>query len=259
MTDSGKAITAIIADDSLQARKLLRLMIFELNAGITVLAEAVNGKEAVDLTIHLKPDVLFLDINMPEKNGIDVAESLLNTGNTSSVIFTTAYDGYAIQAFRLSAMDYLLKPIREEELKEAVERVLRKKEEEWDKLKLRALAQNLSKPQAPVLCITTQQGYEYLNPSEIEYLEADGSYVHLHIENKKVKTVSKNLKYFEQSLSSLTHFVRVHRSFIINMHYLAAFNKADRGIIVLKSGIEIDLARDRRNHFFEILNTMHNT
>lgn len=250
----GETIKAIIIDDSAQARKLLRLMLQEIAPEITLLAEAEDVAEGLDaVKLHL-PDVLFLDIEMPEKSGLELAEELIAQGIDCEIVFTTAYNEYAIKAFRLSAIDYLLKPIAESQLAETVNRIKERIMQRQAQNRLNALTQNLTTTNAEaVLAVPIHNGYEYISLADIEYLEADGSYVHIFMVDKKQKTASKNLKYFEQLLANCHHFLRVHRSFIINLHNMASFSKAGRGTITMKNGKEIDLARDRRQDFFDLM------
>ncbi|MDX2173568.1 MAG: LytTR family DNA-binding domain-containing protein [Bacteroidota bacterium] len=246
-------LQAIIVDDSQQARMLLKLMLKEHFQDVSILAEAETGNEGFDLVKHLSPDLIFLDIEMPEKSGIAMAQQLMDEEIFLPIVFTTAFNEYAIQAFRLSAIDYLLKPISEIELIDAVNRVKKKKEVEDYKKQLQVLNQNLNKSSDDIICIPVQNGYEYYPIKNIEYIEADGSYVKLFLHGQKAKTVSKNLKYFADILLKFQYFFRAHRSFIININYMASFSKTDRGIIVMQSGKKIDLARDRRGDFFDII------
>jgi len=246
-------VIALIIDDSAPARKLLRLMISEFFPNIAIADEAANGLEAIALIKKHKPDFILLDIEMPELTGLQLVEKLIDTGISFEIIFTTAYNEYAIQAFRLSAADYLLKPIKENELIDAINKVLNKRNLIESDRKLNFLAQNFKQEKPNVLCIPILNGVEYIPVSEIEYVEASGSYATVALTDGKHKTVSKNLKFFEESLIHFWQFVRVHRSFIINIEMLKAFTKTDSGTIVLKSGKSVSLARDRKDAFLEKL------
>lgn len=250
---NNQIIKAIIVDDSPQARKLLRLMLQEFAPDINIVAEAENGNLGIVVIKLHQPHVVFLDIDMPEKSGIQLAEELLEENIQCQIIFTTAFNQYAINAFRLSAIDYLLKPINEQQLLESIEKIRQNVQLKTAQEQLKVLSQNLKPNEKQVICIPIQNGYDYININDIEYLEADGSYVHLFLMDKKQKTVSKNLKYFEQALESFSNFVRVHRSFIINLDLMKSFSKSGRGTIIMQNDKEVDLARDRRSSFLEIL------
>lgn len=242
-------IKAIIIDDSEQAIRLLYLMLKELAPEIEVIATAKNVSDGLSLINQHHPEVLLLDIEMPEKSGLDLASELQKSNLRCDIIFTTAYDEYAIQAFRLSAIDYLLKPIEEEQLIHAIEKVMKNRQLKNAENRLNALVNNLNPDANRTLSVPILNGYSYLPLNKIEFLQADGSYVHIFMHNDLTKTISKNLRYFENILESEKNFVRVHRSYIINMESVEAYSKADRGIVLMKSGKKIDVARNRKQEF----------
>jgi two-component system LytT family response regulator len=244
---------AVIIDDSSQARKLLKLMLLELAPEVTLVGEAENVDEGLKLIENEQPDAVFLDIEMPGKTGIQLAEILLERNFKGNVVFTTAYNAYAIKAFRLSAIDYLLKPIQEDQLTEAVKKLKEEKKNRDNQSRLNALSENLREERNEVLCIPSQSGFEYLPVSEIEYLEADGSYVKIYCINNRSLTVSKNLKYFENALADCTNFIRPHRSFLVNMDYVTNYSKSDGGFLVLKRNVQIPVSRERKQAIQEIL------
>lgn len=239
-------VKAILIDDSAQARKLLRLMLMEHSPEVHVVGEAENAEEGLRLIDKLQPDAIFLDIEMPGKSGLQLAESLIGKNMHAKVVFTTAYNAYALKAFRLSAIDYLLKPIQEDQLLEAVERLKEEKAHRNNELQLKALSTNLKEDRNNVLCVPVQGGFDYLPIDEIEYLEADGSYVKINCTDKRSKTVSKNLKFFENALADSSNFLRSHRSFLVNMDYVTSYLKSDGGNLQLKSGQLIPVSRERK-------------
>ncbi len=247
---------AILIDDNSQARKLLRLMLKEFADDVEVIGEAENAEIGLSLIENTQTDVVFLDIEMPGKTGLQLAEELSNRKLETSVVFTTAYNSYAIQAFRLSAIDYLLKPIQEDQLIEAIDKLRTQlKLSEYQK-KLEVLTKNLSQSQSKVLCISMHGGSEFLPVDEIIYLEADGSYVRLVCVNGRDRVVSKNLKYFENALIGLSQFLRTHRSFIVNLDFLLFYSKSESNIH-LKNGIKIPVSRERKQtvtNYFNDLN-----
>lgn len=246
-------VSALIIDDSKQARKLLRMMFKDLAPCIYIVGEAENVLEGLNLIEHFQPDAIFLDIEMPGISGLQLAEILIEKQYKGSVVFTTAYNSYAIKAFRLSAIDYLLKPIQEDELIQAIEKIISEKQNQHNEARLILLSENLSEKNNNVICIPNQNGFEYIPINEIEYLEADGSYVTIYCVNKKSKTVSKNLKYFETALIDFDNFIRPHRSFIVNKDFITNYIKSDGGFLILKSDIEIPIARERKQAIQEFL------
>ncbi len=243
-------LTTIIIDDSPQARRLLKLMLVELIPDIKVLAEATNGIEGLALAKIHQPDFLLLDIEMPEKTGLQLTEELIANELACGVIFTTAYSEYAIQAFRFSAIDYLLKPIQEQDLIDAITKVKAKKNIIQDQKRLQILTQNLQKDKPQTLCLPILNGYEYIEISQIEYLEAEGSYVNFCLTTGRKILISKNLKYFETLLSSFGCFLRPHRSFLVNKNHIKTIKTSS---IILQSLCEIDFSKDRRKAFLEAM------
>lgn len=253
MPDPTPTVRVLIVDDAAQARRLLRLMLAEHLPQAEVVAEAASVDEATAHIRNLRPDVVLLDIEMPHRSGLDLVETISREEVPYEIIFTTAYNNYAIRAFRLSAIDYLLKPIQEEELVQAMTKVIRQKAEQQQAQRLQLLVQNLRSDKDPVVSIPVLNGYEYIRLSDVCYLKADGSYTHIHLVNGKNSIVSRNLKYFETLFESTDFLVRVHRGYIINLFQMKRFERTDRGLIVMQDGYEIDLARDRRELFLQRL------
>jgi len=252
MFNSSK-IRALVIDDSTQARKLLRLMLSELAPDFSILGEAEDVDQALLMIRQYNPDVLFLDIEMPGKSGLQLAEMLQDENFNGNIVFTTAYNAYAIKAFRLAALDYLLKPIQEDHLLEALDKLREVKESTDNKTRLKALEENLREERNEVLCIPTQNGSEFIPLEQITYLEADGSYVQIHCVNNRIRTVSKNLKYFEGALADCTNFIRPHRSFLVNLDCVTNYSKADGGFLILNNSIQIPVSRERKQSILELL------
>jgi two-component system LytT family response regulator len=246
-------LKAIIIDDSPQARKLLLMMLEEHSNDLEVIGEAEQATQGLDLIKQHHPDVVFLDIEMPGKSGIQLAEQLLIEKINPAIVFTTAYNDYALKAFRLSAIDYLLKPINENHLEEAIEKIKKLHPKAEEEKKLKTFIDNYDDQLPKTLSIPSASGYNFIKINEVQYIKADGSYTHIYSASEKAITVSKNLKYFETALEGYSQFVRVHRSYLINIFQMKKFDKQNRGEIVMNDGVLIDLARDRRDEFFEIL------
>lgn len=244
----------IIVDDSSQARKLLKLMINEHIEHLHCDAEAENVLQAAELIKTYRPQLVFLDIEMPEKSGLQLVDEISRDDINYEIIFTTAFNEYALNAFRLSAIDYLLKPIDEEQLIQAVNKVKQKIEWQSTRLNLELLKKNFRKEGEETLRIADSEGYVNVPVRKIMFVEADGSYCKIHTAENKIIVVSKNLKHIENSLNGLPYMMRVHRSYIINMNFIERFDKSDRGKIIMQNKALIDLSRDRRNEFLEAFN-----
>lgn len=244
---------AIIVDDAPNARKLLRLMLAEIAPQIQVVAEAENAAKALQIIEQEQPQIVFLDIEMPGKSGLQLIADSIGQNLNFKVIFTTAYNQYAIQAFRLNAIDYLLKPINEEHLQEAVNKAIAQISLSDENAKL---SQFIDHYRNNSLTITIAQGntHIFVKVEEVMYIRADGSYTHLHTVDGTSYTVSKNLKHYESALCHSPNFVRVHRKYLINTQHIKQLDKQNRGTVVtMLDNHTIDLARERRDAFFERL------
>ena len=229
-------------------------MLQELAPTVEIIGEADNATDGLNSALQLQPDVVFLDIEMPGKSGLQLAEELVQENCKTAIVFTTAYNAYAINAFRLSAIDYLWKPIQEDQLLESLEKVKERLKHRDADIQLKALTKNLKSEKPEVLCIPIQGGYEYLSLKDILFLEADGSYVRIVCTNGKHKLVAKNLKYFENTMQGVANFVRVHRSYSVNMDEVAAYVRSDGGNLELRSGKVIPVSRERKPAVLKYLN-----
>jgi two-component system LytT family response regulator len=247
-------ITAVLVDDAPQARELLQLMLTELAPHVNILGEAENVEQAIELIHKVKPDVIFLDINMPGKSGLQLVEELVKNKVEHNVVFTTAHNHYAIQAFRLSAIDYLLKPIQENELLEAIKKVVKEKSVNQDSKKFNSLLDNLQQKNNGTITIPVNYGYEYIVIKDIEFIEAERAYAAIHLNDGTKKIVSKPMGYFEEILQHLNYFVKTHRSYLVNISHISAFRKkGEMGVISFKSGKTAEVSRSSRKTLIEKL------
>lgn len=247
-----KAITGLIVDDSTQARELLRLMISELTTEVSIVGEAANVNEAKTAIESLKPDLVFLDINMPGKSGIDLFEELKE--KNFEVIFTTAYNQYAVQAFKLSAIDYLLKPIQENELVQAIEKAKIQKSLKLDSKRMNILLSNLTEKNNNTLAIPLNSGFDYIPLNHIEFIEAERAYSVIHLLDGSQKLVSKPMGFFEEALESTNQFLKVHRSYIANLYNIESFvKKNEGGVLTFKSAKKTNVSRAYRKELIDAI------
>lgn len=254
-------IRAIIIDDEEKSRKLLRNLVGEYCPEIEVidLADSV-GAGLKSINKH-NPDLIFLDIEMGDGTGFDLLEKL--KGTKLEVIFTTAYDQYAIQAFHFSAIDYLLKPIDIDELKKAVSKVgdrLNVRDEKNVNEKLQVLVENnRSQSNNKKISLPTQTGINFVLVRDIVMCKAEGNYSIINIKDRKQQEiVSRTLKDFEEMLNGF-NFFRVHRTYLINLDHIKEYNRTnqsddydgDGGSVVMNSGIQVPVSRDRRKYLLE--------
>jgi two-component system LytT family response regulator len=244
-------LKAIIIDDELKGRIALKQKIMDYCKNVRILGEAGNGEEGILLIEKYHPDIIFLDIEMPRMNGFEMLRKIQD--KNFHIIFTTAYDQYAITAIKYSAFDYLLKPIDIEELKTAIARIGNQSSDQTEK-KLNALEQNLSGKQPfNKIAVPTMQGLLFFDTSTIIHLEAQSNYTILYFTNQPKLTASKTLKEFEELLPEGIFF-RAHHSHIINLNFIKRYIKGDGGQIEMQNGNYVDVARRKKDEFMKLIN-----
>ena len=243
--------TAIIIDDELKGRIALKQKLLDHCPDIKLIGEADSGKQGIDLIESIHPDIVFLDIEM---QGMDGFEMLKNISNKKfHIIFTTAYDHYAIKAIKFAAFDYLLKPVDIEELKEAIERINKNKLQAHTIKKLEVLEQHLFANSAlNKIAIPTIDGLLFFNMSDIVYLEAHSNYTEIHFTNSQKLTASRTLKEFEEMLPA-DKFFRPHHSYIINLQYIKRYIRGDGGQIELQNGTVVSVSRKKKEEFLKVI------
>jgi DNA-binding LytR/AlgR family response regulator len=219
--ESDKKISVIIVDDEEEAQHVLEHQLMRLS-NIEVVGKASDGSEALEMIINMSPDIVFLDVQMPGKDGFKLVEELRKFLVKTTVIFVTAHSEYAINALKVAAFDYLLKPVLFDELKETMYRYKSEKRIANVEDKIDQLAATINKTSK--LKFNTRTGYIVLDPHEIIYCEADVNYTYLHLGKTKKEIVTLNIGKIEQILTQY-NFYRISRSVLINLIYLI---KADR-------------------------------
>ena len=243
-------MTCIITDDEQNSRETLRYLIQAMAPDVLILAEACNTQEAKHYIDKLKPDLLFLDINMPEQSGIEFLQA--NFPLSCQVIFTTAYDEHAIKAFRLNAIDYLLKPINPDDLEAAINKV-RTHQISLNKEQVDSLQQD-NLPTIDRLAIPTAEGIYYIHFDDIIWLESSGgSYTKIKMEGNKTITSSRGLGEYE-SILPMPHFLRVHHQNIVNIEKITRYIKGNGGQVIMQDDYEIEVSRRKKDDLLEILN-----
>jgi two-component system LytT family response regulator len=244
---NNKLITLII-DDEPDAVEFISSIIGEYCPDLAVTGKAHNIKDGIQLIKEIKPDLVFLDVEMPNGTGFDLLTHFPD--KDFEVIFITAFNHYAIKAIKFSAVDYILKPINIKEFIEAVNRVVHKRTTSSfrDNENFEALLENIKTAHPTRLVIPTSDGREYLNPKEIIRIEADRSYSWFYLSDKRKILVSKHLKEFQDLLSDRNYF-RPHNSHLINLDYVKKFVRIDGGFIVMTDGSQVPISRNRKDLF----------
>jgi two-component system, LytTR family, response regulator len=244
--------TCIIIDDENMARALLRNILQDVAPNVNILAECDDLPNGIKAIHKYNPDIVFLDIEMPGHSGLSILDFFNDEEVNFDIVFTTGYSEYAIQAFKLSATDYLLKPINPEALQETVERIF-KADEKNKQQNYKALQNNLkhNADGADKCIVVNLTGVtRFIKVKDIALLEADGSYSKIYLKNNEKITASKNLKHFEEALSGLPNFFRSHKSNIVNLKFVTEFNRGE-GEIYLENNLKAMLSTDKTDVLIE--------
>ncbi len=242
----------IIIDDEPKARETVRDILTLGNVDFELLSEADNVQSGVKAIRQSHPDLVLLDINLPDGNGFDVLKQVNNV--SFKVIFITAFEDYAIKAFEFSAIDYLLKPIDPAKLLVAVKRAGEMVSQEDIALKLNVLFANLQqkKENRKKLVLHTDQKLYVVNTDEIIYCQAEGAYTRFHLAGGKI-LVSKHLKHYENLLNGFAFF-RCHQSYLLNINYIDYYDKREGGFVVMKNKAQLPIAQRKRDAFYKLMN-----
>ncbi len=241
-------IKTILIDDEKNSLEVLELLLERNCPDVDIIASCTDGVDGIQKIRKLKPDLVFLDIEMPHKNGFDV---LMETREIPyEVIFITAYDRFAVKAFKVSALDYLLKPIDHKELVAAIEKAKAKKGSASLDEKIKSLLEHLHPAQekkSERVALPAGDTVRFTDPSEIIRCESDSNYTHVFLVDGKKITLTKTLKEVERILEGLGFF-RVHQSHLINMQHIGQMLKND-GSVIMKDGSHIAISRKHREAF----------
>lgn len=242
-------LTSIIVDDEESARNVLSNLLLRFCPQIEILDKCTNVLDAVDAIKKLEPDVVFLDIEMPNYAGFEIV-SFFEEVNFE-IVFVTAYDKYAIKAFEISAVDYLLKPVEIDRLKQAAEKLAEKIQLKNGKENYKALSENLKTDQLTKIVVRNNSGQEIVSVDEIIAIEAQEAYSCIYTTNNKY-LMSKNLKFYESTFEQNNNFFRSHKSWLINLNKVKSFSKTKQEID-LKNDIVAKLSKYKIAEFEELM------
>jgi two-component system LytT family response regulator len=248
-----KQVPVVIVEDEIRNQKLLTHLIEKNCPELEIVGYAKGVNEAIDQILEKQPILIFLDIQLIDGSGFEVLNSIKES-DRPRVIFTTAFDEYALKAFKYSAVNYLLKPIDKQELMTSVEKVLLMKELEEMASVTTLVNQMLSRNEDQMISISGIKSTEYLKISEIVHIEAMGAYSQIHLKNNTTHVVSKVIKVYDQMLAG-HEFFRVHQSHLINLRSVRKFNRGD-STVILENDAEISIARNRKDSFLTAMDKM---
>lgn len=245
-------IRTILVDDEVSSTEVFSIELKMYCPQVEVVAACNSAEEALEQVRLLKPDLVFLDIEMPFMNGFELLQSFDEID--FEVIFVTAYDAFAIRAFKFCAADYLLKPVQKEELISAVHNVVQNIVQRSKSDHFEALLSNINFLQCniPKIALPTADGVEFVEIDNVLYCEADGSYVYVHLINGERILLSKSLKQLAELLDE-QHFLRIHQSYLINLRHIKRYLRGQGGTVVLVNDRELPVSRARKDHLMDLL------
>ncbi len=245
-------LKAVIIEDEKHSRETLKSMLEEFCKDVEVIAMAGTVDEAVKVLSIYSPDIVFLDIELQSGVGFDVLNQIKDPN--FEVIFTTAFEKYAIKAIKFSSLDYLLKPIDLDELQQAVEKARTRMDTNVYREQLDTLMQSISrgKIRPEKICLATTVGMEFIAIDDIIACKADGSYTSFMLEDNNTLLVSKHLKEYENLLAE-HQFMRVHNSYLINLKKVKKYIKSDGGHLIMENDLEVNISPRKKDDLIEAM------
>jgi two-component system, LytTR family, response regulator len=238
-------LRTIIIDDEPDSVKLLQLQLIQYCPNVEVVGSYTATIKALNGIETLLPDLVFLDIEMPVMNGFEMLDKVLHTD--FSLVFVTAYNQFALKAFRFNALDFLVKPIDTKELTEAVSKAEKRTKPTSSQLTM--LQKQLRGEPVTKIAIPGQNGVSFIDLNEIVFVEASNNYSKLILSDKRICTISKTLKDVQEVLEE-EHFLRVHRQYIVNLNHVKQFNR-NEGVLTMANGQHIPIGRNQKEHLIE--------
>ena len=243
----------LIIDDENRTRELIAKMIDSFGLDVKAIPEGENVQSGIEAIQKHQPDIVFIDIQMPDGTGFDVLRSIEN--KNFEVIFITAHEEFAIKAIKFSALDYLLKPVDTNELRSALEKALVRLADNAEPHQFEALQKNILPNEKRRLVLKTQESVHVVELDQIIRCEADRNYTSFFLQDDKKILVSKTLKEYEILLTGY-NFLRVQQSNLININYVDRYDKKNGGAVVMKNGAEVPLSPAKRELFFKKLENL---
>ena len=239
---------ALLIDDEPSALETMQIMLSKYCPQVSIVGTASNIIGGLRAFNEKKPDIIFLDIHMPHGNGMELLEKL--QGEEVEVVFTTAFEEYAIRAIRLSALDYLLKPIDPQELMDAIRRYEKKHKAQKDFSLIKGLISKIEKPKK--IAIVGQDETSYVELDSILYLSSSRNYCNFHIKGRDPIVASRPLADYEELLQPIGFF-RIHRSHVVNMAHVSHYKSGRGGYVIMSDNTELEVARTRKKELIEMM------
>lgn len=249
-------IRAVIIDDEKNNIENMVSLLRKHELPVAIVGSATNADDAISTIVATNPDLLFLDIQMPEKNGFDVLKALPHY--QFEVIFVTAFDQYGIQAVKFSAIDYLLKPVNPEELKTSIQKVeakLNQRKQNFQLENLMELIKNKDAKKDHKLALASTKEIRFVHTDEIIRCESSNAYTQFYLTDGKNIMVSKPIFEYEEMLSNYD-FIRCHQSHLVNSKFIKSLVKEDSGYLLLNDDTRIPISRGKKENVLKALNTI---
>lgn len=243
----------IIIEDEKRAQMLLQNILEKHFPIIEIMAIADDLPSGVKAIHKHKPDFVFLDIEMPNFSGLEILDFFNEKEVDFSIIFTTAYNHYAIEALKIAAVDYLLKPLNKEDIKEALER-FEKKNSAYNQESFSSLKSIISDKKINKIAVPEGNQLHFIKTENIIYIKADNSYSELYLENGKQMIVSRSIKNFEDGLKENPCFCRIHKSYLINTQFVEKYDKSNGGWVTLSNKKELPISSEKVDVFLGLIN-----
>lgn len=245
---------AILVDDEEDGLRSLELLLDGFKEEVKIVGSSADVFEAIELINSYRPDIVFLDISMPELNGFELLDRL--QFRNFHLVFTTAHRNYGLRALKEGASDYLLKPVDREELADCILKIRsRIKEEKATPPDIYEVLKTFQALNSTRILLPTRTSTEYVLPADIIYIEADSRYSHVYLSNEQSIQVLCNLKEFEKQICNpVSAFLRVHNSFIINTDYVTRYIKDDGGFAVMRGQKMIPVSKQKKEEFLKAIN-----
>jgi two-component system LytT family response regulator len=242
-------MVALIVEDDPNSREILRAMLASGHPELTQVHHASNVKDAMVAIETHRPAVVFLDVELPDGTGFDILDQV--TFLDFKVIFTTAFDFYAVRAFKVNATDYLLKPFSPDELDEAVAKALRQPLAAFDTPSVRHLLDFMKGGVSKKIALPMLHGFEYVEIATVIRCQAEGNYTRIILKGGIAHLVSRTLKTYEQLLVP-EGFFRVHSAHLINLNEVRSYRKGEGGYVTMSDGVTVDVSRNRKHEFLSV-------
>ncbi|CAL2075265.1 LytTR family DNA-binding domain-containing protein [Tenacibaculum sp. 190524A05c] len=246
----------LIIDDEQSSRNLLKSLIEDSFPNAIEIQESEDLKSGIESIKQFRPQIVLLDIEMPDHSGLEILDFIDKDFFNFEIIFVTAYNEYAIQAFELSAVDYLLKPVNPTKLENSIRKIIEKGGYNLINKHLKELKDNLTSSKFKKIAIPHANGVKFIKFEDVMFFEADRMYTKIYIKNENEILTSKPLKHYTDLLKDHEIFYKPHRSFFINLNYIKEYIRKDGGYIIMDNDKIVSITKEKKQEFLRFINQL---